>query len=294
MVRASISNTDKSLTKRRQSRRSSNGIDVDVKQITKSQKEIIQTSAFNELLALNTNDSGCLEIQPGTIEKIVQTYSVQGYSKYVTRSNLRYRMELYKKGLRMRHERPTDIIFVTKEEDDNISSLEIPVADFPPISANDSCSSHSTTTSAAKEQEAIRCCMIVATKGYLDFKKYFEGKGSQLPKSSLQLITESLEEKYFFKFSESNIKTIKSRIKSPLAEIEPFIAEWCTEKSNMGGVYTKSDVMKLANELIEGTETEKALVEYKQKRRLKTTDQNGKVMLGDAWYKGFIKRYSKV
>lgn len=94
----------------------------------------MQLTAFRELLELKKKNIGS-KTEHGAIGIILKKYAEGGYSEYVTRSNMRYRMGLYEKGKRMHHERPTDIISVPINDDDNdddISPLESPiVADVP-------------------------------------------------------------------------------------------------------------------------------------------------------------------
>jgi hypothetical protein len=57
--------------------------------------------------------------------------------------------------------------------------------------------------------------------------------------------------------------------------------------AKIGQAFTKENVMDFATELIEVTEH---AIEFKKKRNLRTKDDGEKVIIGDRWYNGFMKR----
>ena len=82
--------------------------------------------------------------------------------------------------------------------------------------------------------------------------------------------------------------------RSPLKPIEEYIISMLNQMAKMRQPLCVSKGLALANALIEGTEWEKLLVDFKTKRGWKEANENGekKPLLGKKWYQGFFKRNS--
>jgi hypothetical protein len=79
---------------------------------------------------------------------------------------------------------------------------------------------------------------------------------------------------------------------SPLKPIEDYIIAMLNQMAKMRQPLCVSEGLALANALIEGTEWEQRLLDFKTKRGWKQFDENNeeKKLLGRKWYKGFFKR----
>ena len=96
-----------------------------------------------------------------------------------------------------------------------------------------------------------------------------------------------------------SIETVRIRVKrgnldgfnpsqqSPIKDIEPVICQFCIYLGKMGRPLTKSTIIELANDLIHETEYKKTVKDCKELRKLKQTET-----LSEAWYRGFLQRYS--
>ena len=81
---------------------------------------------------------------------------------------------------------------------------------------------------------------------------------------------------------------------SPMKPVEEYIVSILNQMANMRQALCVSEGLALANALIEGTEWEKKVIEFKKKRGWNELDDKGnkKQPLGKKWYKGFFKRNS--
>jgi hypothetical protein len=79
-----------------------------------------------------------------------------------------------------------------------------------------------------------------------------------------------------------------------MAPVEKYIVSLMEQLSKMRQPLNISEGLSLANSLVEGTEWEEAVVEFKKKRGWNPLDENGekKPILGPKWYKNFWKRNS--
>jgi Tc5 transposase DNA-binding domain len=87
----------------------------------------------------------------------------------------------------------------------------------------------------------------------------------------------------------NNISGIAHQKVSPLEELEPLIVEWCIRLARIGQPLNKRDVMELSTELIRGTKYAEKLKAFKKKRNIQ--GKNETVVLGERWYRQFIKRH---
>jgi Tc5 transposase DNA-binding domain len=83
----------------------------------------------------------------------------------------------------------------------------------------------------------------------------------------------------------NNLIAFSHQKSSPVAEIEPVLVEWCLMLANMGNPLTRETMIKLANEIIDGTVHSHCLSEYKTKRKI-----NNETCVGTQWYQGFINQ----
>jgi len=74
---------------------------------------------------------------------------------------------------------------------------------------------------------------------------------------------------------------------SPIHDVEPTLCDFCICLGKMGNPLTKTTIIELANDLIAETEYQEKIKECKGLRKLNSTEK-----LGDAWYRGFMSRYS--
>jgi hypothetical protein len=81
---------------------------------------------------------------------------------------------------------------------------------------------------------------------------------------------------------------------SPMALVEKSIVSLMEQMAKMHQPLNISEGLSLANSLVEGTEWEKAIVDFKTKRGWNPFDEKGekKAVLGQKWYKNFWKRHS--
>jgi hypothetical protein len=79
-----------------------------------------------------------------------------------------------------------------------------------------------------------------------------------------------------------------------MAPIEKYIVSLMEQLPKMRQPINIMEGLSLANSLVEGTEWEEAVVEFKKKRGWNPIDENGekKPILGPKWYKNFWKHNS--
>ena len=119
------------------------------------------------------------------------------------------------------------------------------------------------------------------------------------PNNALLNIIHKKEEELLLPKNSISQKTIRKRIKhnnfngshrlhlSPLHQIEPLIVDFCIRSFKIGLALNKQDIISITRELIKGTVYETYLKERKDMIGIKYNEEN---VLGDAWYKGFLKR----
>ncbi len=79
-----------------------------------------------------------------------------------------------------------------------------------------------------------------------------------------------------------------------MAPVEKYIVSLMQQLAKMRQPLNLSEGLSLANALVEGTEWEEVVVEFKKKRGWNPVDENSqkKPILGPKWYKNFWKRHS--
>jgi hypothetical protein len=75
---------------------------------------------------------------------------------------------------------------------------------------------------------------------------------------------------------------------SPIHDVEPTLCDFCIRLGKMGNPLTKTTIIELANDLIAETKYKEKIKDCKNLRKLDSVDK-----LGDAWYRGFMSRYSE-
>jgi len=83
---------------------------------------------------------------------------------------------------------------------------------------------------------------------------------------------------------------------SPMAPVEEYIVSLMQQMAKMRQPLNVSEGLSLSNSLVEGTEWENKIVEFKTKRGWKryAVDGSKNPILGPKWYKGFWKRHAHV
>ncbi len=78
-----------------------------------------------------------------------------------------------------------------------------------------------------------------------------------------------------------------------MAPVEQYIVSLMHQMAKMRQPLNVSEGLSLANSLVEGTEWEEKIVEFKTKRGWKpyATDGSKNPILGPKWYRGFWKRH---
>ena len=85
------------------------------------------------------------------------------------------------------------------------------------------------------------------------------------------------------------IKSTHSGVKSPLEEAEAALIAICIQMGKISQPLNCTEAVKSMNDLIEGTATQQALIEFQTSWKIGGDNfQNGKVMAG--WWRGFLKR----
>ena len=75
---------------------------------------------------------------------------------------------------------------------------------------------------------------------------------------------------------------------SPVADIEPLIANFCIRMARLGEPLSKTIVINLANDLIHDTDYAEQVNDFKAHHKI------GDGNLGEHWYCGFMKRHETV
>jgi hypothetical protein len=81
-----------------------------------------------------------------------------------------------------------------------------------------------------------------------------------------------------------------------MAAVEEYIVSLMQQMAKMRQPLNVSEGLSLSNSLVEGTEWENKIVEFKTKRGWKcyAVDGSKNPILGPKWYKGFWKRHAHV
>ena len=139
--------------------------------------------------------------------------------------------------------------------------------------------------------------------------KYVFGKrslpyGKRLPRGRLNEIIESVTSKYGLDSSDVCPITIRQRATrsddaivnrmhdghiSPMAKVEDKLVGLIIQMARIRHLLTPSSSLKLANDFISGTQTEKDVIDFKNKYCFNESD-DGKILLGRGYFKGFKKR----
>ena len=124
-------------------------------------------------------------------------------------------------------------------------------------------------------------------------------------------VYETYKTKYGFmentKYSSFNFEAVRSRVRrnnleqvsdgqnSPVADVEPLIAQLCVRASQANHSLSGKEVRALANSLLEGSPCEKKIIQWKLNNCPAMKDRTAtNANLGDSWFRGFLKRYHEL
>jgi hypothetical protein len=138
-------------------------------------------------------------------------------------------------------------------------------------------------------------------------EKAKSSNGGRMKKNELSKLIEQKKEAHQLTNVDVSCSLIRQRVRknkpicpphagteSPMAPVEKYIVSLMEQMAKMRQPLNISEGLSLANSLVEGTEWEKAIVDFKTKRGWKPFDEKGekKAVLGQKWYKNFWKRHS--
>jgi hypothetical protein len=287
------------------------------KKIQKEAERVSQQHAFSDLL-LRRNLSGG-ELEYGAFQEIATEYQSKGFSA-VTVRNLRYHLALFletgslgmvsEKKPPSKQIRPThmsDISPLTDdEEQDEESSVEGShvVDNNHPLLHNNRDSEKPKAvrlTKEMKKQKHLLAVQEATVRAASNFQTVRTKSTCKVPPGTLQEIIAGAEKEFDLPAGTVKKQTVLSRVKrnnvtgvahqrvSPLIEMEPLIVEWCEGMAKLGMALNRENVVELATDLIQETETAAKLVDFKEKRKLEAK-VGEKVVIGTSWYKAFMKR----
>jgi hypothetical protein len=157
------------------------------------------------------------------------------------------------------------------------------------------------TTVAAKEAhlQKLQSIMMEAAKQYNAVKQEAYNHGMSVENGTLKSFIQQLDQDNRLEHGSlihhtiqscvttGNIDGVAHQKTSPLLEVEPLLVQYCQRLAQMGSPITKDQVITIANSLVQDTIHQQRLLEFKQKRGLKTEKVS---LAGVRWYRGFIKR----
>jgi len=82
---------------------------------------------------------------------------------------------------------------------------------------------------------------------------------------------------------------LEGKIKSPMDPVEATLVSMCTLRARMGLSLDPKEFLDIANSLVEGTETEAAMIEHKRKRGLAA--ESGVSVCGERYHHQFLSRH---
>jgi hypothetical protein len=87
----------------------------------------------------------------------------------------------------------------------------------------------------------------------------------------------------------NNPEGISPQRVSPIAAVEPLICDFCIQLARIGEALTKYEIFELAEDLIRNSIHAEAYIKYCKRRHIKKDWD--KQIVGEAWYRKFMKRY---
>ena len=263
-----------------------------------------QRRAFKELLSLKHANGG--KHAYGDFAYIVSKYSKCGCEEYVTRKNLEYQYSLYNKG-RLVSENPvvpdsinveTNFTDVSTMDTNQFNTEQINVDNTVSELAKGGRKKGSTNAAKDKYLRSIGKATTIAAQRYHNIKLEALSSCTRVSDGTLANVISETEELFMLPPGTLNTTTILYRIRkknfdgsnrnttSPLHEIEPFIVDCIIQSYKICHSMTKTDIILLTQEIIAGTIYEEKLINCKEVRKI----NNKKSLLGDAWFRGFMKR----
>ena len=286
-----------------------------VSPVTKKRKRLcnrnIQRQAFDEVLMMIAANGGKLKY--GMIARVVNEYHKLGHL-FVTRRNLDYRYQLHEAGQTLKDEM---VVPCNVGGAGMLGAVTIAVSSITSNNNMPNNSNIDTVNSFNEEQEeVVRDGVIqrnkdkshdllqkkndatsVASFQYAKLRETALDTNQKVEPGSLNQIIKQNETLYGLVPGSITKKNVLHRVyvgnpagvlhqrTSPLVEIEPLILEYCIKLAEIGSALTRSEVIALTKEIIEGTIYEQKILEYKLKRKVNTSE-----LLGFGWYRGFMKR----
>jgi hypothetical protein len=130
------------------------------------------------------------------------------------------------------------------------------------------------------DAEHLRRVLLARTKISIEYSK-LQRTSSKIANGTLEKLIKTVTKEYNLQPSDVPRDTIKSRLRrknlggvapqklSPLHDLEPLLVEWSLKMAKIGQALSRTNVLELASELIEGTEFEEKVKTFKAKRNIK-------------------------
>jgi hypothetical protein len=265
------------------------------KWIKKAIGKAIQEEAFKEILKLKGLGNGKLHY--GDMDKVVKKYNEKGYQE-VTRDNLNYRLK--KLDAEEQKKEAAENMLKLALERSQMIGMGVPeavvseISDLSGSSKSGGRPKGSTKSAANAALQAVRTATSKCVELYLNEKSQCGSK--KVPNGTLERIVSKVESEAGLEANTINRRTVRHRVlsgnvqginttqMSPVADIEPLMAEFCIRMARLGEPLSKTLVINLANDLIADTDYKERVKAFKARHKI--ADGN----LGDRWYQGFMKR----
>jgi len=265
------------------------------KRIKKAIGKAIQEEAFKEILKLKGLGNG--KLRYGDMDKVVKNYNEKGYQE-VTRDNLNYRLK--KLDAEEQKKEAAENMLKLALERSQMIGMGVPeavvseISDLSGSSKSGGRPKGSTKSAANAALQAVRTTTSKCVELYLNEKSQCGSK--KVPNGTLERIVSKVESEAGLEANTINRRTVRHRVlsgnvqginttqMSPVADIEPLIAEFCIRMARLGEPLSKTLVINLANDLIADTDYKERVKAFKARHKI--ADGN----LGDRWYQGFMKR----
>lgn len=139
----------------------------------------------------------------------------------------------------------------------------------------------------------------------MEWKEKVDQKTGRMPNKALDLLIEEKKQQYNLNDVTISKSLVRQRIQknrlvcnkhsgtlTPIAPVEKYLVAIIQSMSRLRQPLNVSQGLALANSLVQGTEWEQIILDFKKKRGWKETASDGEKnqVLGQAWYRGFWKR----
>ncbi len=233
-------------------------------QLLKRKKRKAEQAVIAEVVKeIRSNESKDGSIKRGTIKSIIESYHLHGFD-FVSCAKIEYELK------RQREKKCSSALSNEKNESGEETPTETEERKRPGRKKG--------STDEAKKRkldEELLATEEAATL-YFQAKCKTESEGKRVKKGFLKDLVRQIEKKHNLTEGTINLTTVKTRVKrknpsamaiqktSPIAEIEPLIAEYCCRLSAIGKPLSKDNVIYLAESIIRGTKFMDALLEFKK------------------------------